>query len=148
MRALCDSMMLRFASLQNAATQVGSGSSASFRASASNVHFSPESNRIAALRRTTRWARRRLSTPQMTIKEATKGGPLAQPAAFRVVTSARRPRSRRRGSWRIYCQRRPQAAPLCRRRPCPAQLPKPYTVDQLLMSLSAHFGIGSQSDRN
>jgi hypothetical protein len=33
----------------------------------------------------------------MTIKEATNGGPLAQPAAFRVVTPARRPRSRPRG---------------------------------------------------
>jgi hypothetical protein len=52
--------------------------------------------------------------PPMTIKEATNGGPLAQPAAFRVVTSARRPRSRPRGSWRIYCQRRSQAAPPCR----------------------------------
>jgi len=39
--------------------------------------------------------------PQMTIKEATNGGPLAQPAAFRVVTSARRLRSRPHGSWRI-----------------------------------------------
>ncbi len=48
--------------------------------------------------------------PQMTIKEAANGGPLAQPAAFRVVTSARRPRSRPRGSWRICCQRLPQSA--------------------------------------
>ena len=48
--------------------------------------------------------------PQMTIKEATNGGPLAQPAAFRVVTSARRHRSRSRESWRICCQRLNQSA--------------------------------------
>jgi hypothetical protein len=43
--------------------------------------------------------------------EATNGGPPAQPtAAFRIITSARHPRSRPRGSWRICRQALPQAA--------------------------------------
>jgi hypothetical protein len=43
--------------------------------------------------------------------EATNDGPPAQPtAAFRIITSARRPRSRPRGSWRICRQALPQAA--------------------------------------